>query len=344
MRQAAHAWVAQRAAAWNALRQQIDAQRQLRTTSVDDALHLVESYRSVARDLASARHLLPGSRVTAGLEALYAQLHELIRRPPRGGRAAWLALFRTRIPQVVSDLRGYIASITALFVLSALAGWWLVSAFPELVSLVASEAMLQNVEAGQLWTDDLLNVTPSSLLSLQILSNNIAVSIFAVCAGFLFGLGTFYIIATNGLMIGGVFAFTHQHGLAGRLFEFVAAHGFVELSVICIAGAIGAKIGDSLIRPTHATRRESFQRCMHQVGPLLLLCALLLVVSGVIEGFVSPDPAFPLGSRVAIGVCSWVLMLLALNGRLFGGKGRRGADRGADAGEMLAQVKPGFVD
>lgn len=326
MKPAAHAWVARRAAAWSNLRQQIDNQRKLRNTTVDEALHLVESYRSVARDLASARHLMPGSRVTAGLEALYAQLHEMIRRPPRGGGAAWLAMFRTRIPEVVRGLRGHLTWITLLFVLSAAAGWWLVSTYPELVSLVASESMRQNVEAGKLWTDDLLNVTPSSLLSLQILSNNIAVSIFAVCAGFLFGLGTFYIIATNGLMIGAVFAFTHQHGLAGRLFEFVVAHGFVELSVICIAGAIGAKIGDSLVRPTHATRRESFQHCMHHVGPLVLMCALLLVVSGVIEGFISPDPAFPLASRVTIGVASWVLMLAALSGRLFGA-GRGGVGR-----------------
>lgn len=315
---AAHAWMTRRAAAWGELRQQVDAQRRQRSSTVDEALHAVESYRSVARDLASARHLLPGTRVTAGLEALYAQLHEMIRRKPRGGRAAWLAMFRNQVPQIVSDLRAHITWVSLLFVLSAAAGWWLVTTFPELIGLFASEQMIQTVEAGRLWTDDLLNVTPSSLLSMRIFSNNIAVSVFAVCAGFLFGLGTFYIIGTNGLMLGGVFAFTHQYGLADRLFEFVVAHGLVELSVICIAGAIGAAIGDSLIRPTHPTRRESFQRCMQHVGPLILLCALLLVASGLIEGYVSPDPAFPLASRVVIGVSAWVLMVMALNGRLFG--------------------------
>lgn len=315
---AAHAWVTRRAAAWSELRQQLAAQGRQRSSTVDEALHAVESYRGMARDLASARHLLPGTRVTAGLEALYAQLHEMIRRKPHGGRAQWLTMLRTQIPQIVTGLRGHITWITLLFLSSAAAGWWLVSEFPELVSLIASEQMIQMVEAGKLWTDDLLNVTPSSLLSLSILSNNIAVSIFAICAGFLFGLGTFYIIATNGLMLGGIFAFTHQHGLSGRLFEFVVAHGLVELSIICIAGAIGAAVGDSLIRPTHGSRRESFQRCMHHVGPLILLCALILVVSGFIEGFISPDPTFPLLSRVVIGVSAWVLMWMALTGRLFG--------------------------
>jgi uncharacterized membrane protein SpoIIM required for sporulation len=315
---AARAWVATRATAWSNLRQKIADLRQRRNLTIDEALHCVEDYRSLARDLASARRLLPGTRVTDGLEAQYAQLHEMIRHKPHGGRAAWLTMFRTEIPLVVTGLRSRITWVTALFVLSAAAGWWLINSFPELISLIASEQMIQKVEDGKLWTDDLLNITPSSLLSLQIFSNNIAVSIFAVCAGFLFGLGTFYIIATNGLMLGAIFAFTHQHGLAGRLFEFVIAHGLAELSVICIAGAIGAAIGDSLIRPTHASRRESFQHCMHRMGPLLLLCALLLIGAGLIEGFVSPDPTFPLVSRLVIGVSYWVLMAMALNGRLFG--------------------------
>ncbi|MEO6080591.1 MAG: stage II sporulation protein M [Steroidobacteraceae bacterium] len=315
---AVRAWVAMRAAGWSELRQNIADLRQHRRLTIDAALQSVESYRSLARDLASARHLLPGTRVTAGLESLYAQLHEMIRHKPHGGRAAWLTMFRSEIPQIVTGLRGRITWITVLLVLSAAAGWWLITEFPELITLIASEQMIQKVEGGKLWTDDLLNITPSSLLSVRIFSNNIAVSVFAVCAGFLFGLGTFYIIATNGLMLGGIFAFTHQHGMATRLFEFIVAHGLVELSVICIAGAIGAAIGDSLIRPTHGTRRESFQQCMQGVGPLILLCAFLLIGAGLIEGFVSPDPTFPMISRVVIGVSYWVLMVMALNGRLFG--------------------------
>lgn len=313
----AQAWVSSRASVWSAMSRWVATLRQRGTVSVEDALHTVENYRSLARDLASARRLLPGTRVTAQLEALYAQLHGLIRRKPHGGRAAWAALFRTDVPGAFHSIRGRIGWITTLFVASAAAGWWLVGAFPELVSLFASEGMIRTVEGGRLWTDDILNVTPSSLLSIRILSNNIAVSIFAICLGFFFGIGTVYIIATNGLMLGGVFAFTHQHDLADRLFEFVVAHGMVELSVICIAGAIGVTIGESVIRPTRPTRRESFQHCMQQMGPLILMCALLLVGAGLIEGFISPNPTYPLFSRVVIGAFYWLLMVVLLTGAAY---------------------------
>ena len=78
--------------------------------------------------------------------------------------------------------------------------------------------MIASVERGKLWTEGLLNVVPSSVLSVQILANNIVVSLFAYVPGFLFGLGTLYILGLNGLMLGAVFAFVGQHGLAGGLF------------------------------------------------------------------------------------------------------------------------------
>jgi uncharacterized membrane protein SpoIIM required for sporulation len=277
----------------------------------------VNAYRSLARDLAAARRLAPGTRVTRGLEALYAQLHALVHRRPHGGWRAALAAAREDIPALSRELAPRILGMAALMAASAGAGWWLTTSHPPLISLIASETMIEHVESGSLWTDGIINITPSSVLSLRILSNNIVVSLVAVCAGVLFGLGTFYLIALNGLMLGALFAFVAQHGLAWQLFGFVIAHGPVELSVICIAGALGMSVGDSLIRPTHGTRRESFQACVTHVAPLLGACAVLLVGSGLIEGFISPNPVFPPASRVTIGLSYWALMVLGLGGWLF---------------------------
>ena len=139
---------------------------------------------------------------------------------------------------------------------------------------------------------------PSSLLSVGILANNIAVSLIAFCVGVFFGLGTFYIIAMNGLMLGGIFAFTHQHGMAGELLKFVVAHGVVELSVICLAGAAGVMLGESLIRPDARDAARVVSPRRRQDQQLLVLCALLLIGCGFIEGYISPDPDFPMLNRV----------------------------------------------
>lgn len=317
------AWLASRAETWRQLTPQLDSLERNRNHTTAEALQAIELYRSLGRDLSIARRILPASRITRALERSYAKLHAIIYRKPHDWRARTRMMFREEIPDVVRELRAPIFWVTLLFVLSAGAGWWLVSSYPELISLLASEEMINGVERGKLWTEGMLNVAPSSIISVGILSNNIAVSLMAFCVGIFFGLGTFYIVATNGLMLGAMFAFTHQHGLAGELLKFVTAHGVVELSVICLAAAAGVMLGESLIRPTHPTRRESFQHAATKTSRLLLLCALLLIGCGFIEGYLSPNPDFPMISRVIVGFGYGIVMIGALTGHLFGR--RRGA-------------------
>jgi uncharacterized membrane protein SpoIIM required for sporulation len=312
------AWLASRIESWRQVTPKLEALERSRNHTAAEALQAIDLYRSLGRDLSIARRILPSSRVTRALEHLYAKLHAIIYRKPHDWRARALILFREEIPEVVHELRTAIFWVTLLFVLSAGAGWWLISTYPELISLLASEEMINDVERGKLWTEGMLNVAPSSVISVGILTNNITVSLLAFCVGVFFGLGTFYIVATNGLMLGALFAFTHQHGLGDELLKFVTAHGVVELSVICLAAAAGVMLGESLIRPTHPTRRESFQHAAGKTSRLLLLCALLLVGCGFIEGYLSPDPDFPMISRIIVGFGYGVVMIGALTGHLFG--------------------------
>lgn len=280
-------------------------------------MNTLQAYRALARDLASARELVPHDAATSALASAYATLHVAVNRPPRHGIARWRTLFAERIPEAARSVRGLALGIAMLLVASTLAGWWLIATYPELIGLIASERMIDGVEHGHLWTEQILNVAPSSVLSLRIFSNNAVVAAGAFCTGLFFGLGTLYMVSLNGLMLGGLLAFTHQHGLGMGLLRFILAHGPVELSVICLAGAAGTALSESLIRPTYPTRAESFRRCAERLGPLLIACGLLLLGAGLIEGFISPDPRFSVRARIGIGLGYWILMLLLLSGRIF---------------------------
>src|SRR6266481_7614364 len=313
----------QRAERWRQAERRARRLARGRSEDAADATRLADDYRLLAHDLARVRTLMPDSRTREYLEAAYARAHATLHHGAwRLGRAL-LTLDRDEIPAVVRWLGPYIVWSTVIFALAAIGGYALVWRYPELIALFASPDLIASVERGQLWTEGLLNIVPSSVLSAQILANNIVVSLFAYCAGFMFGLGTLYILGLNGLMLGAVFAFTSLHGLGDDLFTFVVAHGCVEISVMCLSGAAGAAVGEALIRPGAATRAEAFQRAALQSGTLILACVLLLVGSGLIEGYVSPNPAFPLGTRIAIGVSYWLFMIVLLNGWLFGARRRR---------------------
>lgn len=309
-------WLAQRSTVWSRLGESLLTWRRGRL-SRQDALKALEGYRGLARDVASARKSLPGSPITTALETLYASLHAIVNREPRHTRASLRHLYAVEIPATVQELRPYLLGVWFLFALSTAAGWGLIHTWPTLVGLAASPEMVRHVEHGELWTDGILNVTPSSLLSIRIFTNNIAVTIFACVAGIFYGLGTFYVIANNGLMLGGVFAFTRIHGLDGDLLKFIFAHGTVELSMICLGGAAGVALGESLIRPRLASRRDSLQQCTAKIARLFAALIPLLIICGLIEGFVSPDPDIGWPVRLSVGLANLALMYAVLSGRFF---------------------------
>jgi uncharacterized membrane protein SpoIIM required for sporulation/uncharacterized RDD family membrane protein YckC len=296
---------------WHEVRQRAELLNRRSDAEVSGALAVVDDYRRAARTLG-------GGHDDEYLEATYADLHDIIHRPARRfWRVLW-SLLRDQVPAAVRLMRIHLLAVTLLFVISAVAGFWLVYSFPDLIGMFASPQLIATVERGELWTDGLLNVTPSAVLSVSLLTNNIVVSVFAYCSGIIFGLGTFYLVGLNGLSLGAIFAFTGQHALAGRLFDFVVAHGCVELSCICIAGAAGSMLGEALVRPGALTRTEAFRRAARQGIRVLFVVTLLLIVCGFIEGYISPDPEVPRWARVTIGVGYWLFMLSLLRGYAFG--------------------------
>ena len=312
--------LAPQASEWHGARQRAAALSLRDGTGVDDALAVVDDYRRAAHSLGAARlSKAPGAAESAEyLESVYTDLHDTIHRPARRARLVLLSLMRDRVPEAMNDMRVHVLAVTLLFIVSAVTGAWLVYTYPDLIALFAGPQLIATVERGELWTDGLLNVTPSAVLSVSILTNNIVVSFFAFCSGIIFGLGTFYIIGMNGLSLGAIFAFTAQHDLAGRLFDFIMAHGCVELSCICIAGAAGAYIGEALIRPGARTRAEAFREAAAPSIRIMAVVTLLLLICGFIEGYVSPDPEVPRWARVTIGVGYWLFMISLLRGYVFG--------------------------
>jgi uncharacterized membrane protein SpoIIM required for sporulation len=309
-------WLEQRLEEWRATARKLARIESGKSAEPAVVLEAIRAFPEMARDLAIARRAAPDGPLTKFLEGVYLHLHRsLFRRPSNALRTLEL-LFTRDAAAAAYHLRKHIAAVVALFVGSALAGYWLVHTFPELATLFASEEMVETVQRGELWTDNLLNVFPSSLLSVQIFTNNIVVSLFAMCLGVLYGLGTVYLIGMNGFMLGGIFAFTARHDMAERLFAFIVAHGFVELSVICIAGAVGASFGEALARPGELTRGAAFQAAVGRGMQLMVVCLTFLVGAGIIEGFVSPDQRIELGARLAVGLSYFALFALVLSGAL----------------------------
>ena len=313
--QALGVWLEHRIPAWHEL-EQLFRTRETKSDDIDEARRIIGGFRMLVSDLSLARRAIPVSRIHQWLESMFLDGHQLIYRAPANSLLRIRDIYAFESPALIRDMSHLLIYTIVLFGAAIACGWLLISFFPDLATLFASTEMINRVQSGELWTDGLLNIMPSSLLSLSLMTNNITVSIFAFSLGAFYGLGTLYIITLNGLMLGGVFAFTAHYGLDGELFKFVIAHGVVELSVICIAGAMGLKLGEALLRPGTQTRQQAFRKATADAGKVLVVAIPFLVVAGLIEGYISPDPQFGLPLRIAVGITSglifWLLLVIGL--------------------------------
>jgi len=292
-----------RQAEWQELARLLDrGQQSMRQLSPDEVQALSRLYRAATSDLALAQRDFPGHRVTAYLNQLVARGHALIYRdePLAMGRlrrfvaVGFPAAFRQTLP--------FTLAATLLFLLPALivgavaawqpaAGRWILPA--------AAQDLIPLLEQRDLWTEIPIDERPYA--SSFIMQNNIQVAFLAFAGGVLAGIPTVLVMLTNGLLLGGVTGLAIHYGVGFELWTFVIGHGVIELSVICIAGGSGLMLAWAILRPGWLSRRDALARASGRAVRLIIGCVPLLVLAGLIEGFISPS-SLPWLVKAVVGV------------------------------------------
>lgn len=308
-------FVLERRPRWTELEELVDRGRKsLHGLSGNDLFRLGQLYLAATADLATARRDFPDERVTLYLNGLVARAHPIVyhERAPTLQRAGrWL---RYGFPRAYRDAGPYIAVSFATFAIAAAIAALLVALHPSTADvLLPGEAQsLRSVMAQHhLW---MKGNTPNHPLAANfIMLNNIHVALLAFAGGMLLAAPSILVEAYNGINLGAVAAMVAQYHLSEGFWAFVFPHGFIELSVIFMAGGAGMMIGDSILRPGLARRRDSLVRAARHAVQLLLGGAMLLVIAGTIEGFFSPSNA-PDWSKFAVGILSGILLYAYLLG------------------------------
>lgn len=266
-------------------------------------------YRQTAADLATARENPDSAQLVAYLNRLLGSAHNLIYTARPARLRAIVSFFVRTVPRVFRATWTYTAGATALFAAGAIAGVALSLADPGFERFVLGGEMMDTIERGEMWTHSIVSIKP--VASSAIMTNNLSVSFAAFALGILAGLGTVYIMAFNGLMIGVIGGACYRAGMSLSLWSFVAPHGALELPAIFIAGGAGLLLGRGVLIPGTLPRRESVAEAGHTAIRLLLGVIPLLIIAGLIEGFVSPVDVAP-AVKLLIGAGMFVLLMLYL--------------------------------
>lgn len=267
---------------------------------LEEVEELDRLYRRAVGDLAWARAAYPGSDVAGYLSQVTARSYAaLYRRRPRPGRVRHFV--REEIPAAFARHRRLFALSAALLLGGIAAGALAVALDPGAAATLVPRPVRSAVAAGRMWTDSLLEVAPG-LTGSFIARNNVAVVGLAFALGLSGGLGTAWLLFSNGMLLGAVAAHCLQRGMGRPFFAFVAAHAPAELLCLVLAGQAGFLLAAALVDPGEWPRAEALARAGREAARLLSAVVPLLLAVALVEGAISPGALFPLAAKAALGV------------------------------------------
>ena len=283
----------------------------LRSFDAEQIEALGRAYRRLVSDLAIARRDFPDDQLTMWLNELASRAHLRLYRAPAPSWRRFGRFFWTDFARRFRAARGYLL-VSALLLFGPALVAYAAALLDSTLRDALVPAQLRNVMAsGRTWTDLQPGLRPG--MATLIFTNNIQVSFLAFAGGVLFGLGTVYVLLSNGLALGAVLGAAQFYGVAPLLWSFISPHGYLELTCIVIAGAAGLMLGDALLRPGLLLRREALARTSRRAVELVVGAAPVLVLAGLIEGFISPGE-LPFAAKLAFGpVAGALLYALLLN-------------------------------
>ncbi|MGX1093211.1 putative membrane protein SpoIIM required for sporulation [Streptomyces albogriseolus] len=320
-------------AEWDRLDALLGRRRRLTGAEADE---LVTLYQRAATHLSLIQSAAPDPQLTGRLTQLVARARSTVTGTRR---ASWRDVTRFLahgFPAAVYRARHWWVP-TALIstAVAALLGWW-IGTHPEVQASIAAPAELREMTRPGGQYETYYSSNPATSFAAQVWTNNAWAAALCLILGVFLGLPVLWILFQNMLNLGVGFGLMSSAGRLDTFLGLVLPHGLLELTAVFVAAGTGLRLGWTVIDPGPRTRRTALAEEGRAALAMAIGLALVLFVSGAIEGFVTPS-GLPTWARITIGVVA-ELAFLAYVYVLGGRAARAGATGDLEASERSADV------
>lgn len=310
-------FITERKTAWERLEDLLTLvdRSSLRRLHREEVRELGRIYRRTASDLAIARAESRDPRLINYLNSLVIRAHGRIYRAESQGWSRIGAFFTHEFPQTFRRTWRYTLTAFAVFLVCGLVGFVGTHNDPDFSEFVQVDpGMRYTIEAKIHWWEELNEA--NQVGSTSIFTHNIRVTFYAFALGAFFCLGTLFSMGLFGANTGAILALTYRAGFGNDLVTFMIGHGVIELTCVFIAGGGGLLIGYALLVPGDLSRGDAIKARGMEAVRLVMGTVPLLILAGIIEGFISPAPINP-AIKFGIGALTGVALFgyLLLSGR-----------------------------
>lgn len=325
------AYVAAHASGWQRLEELLGRAARPRRLTGAEVDELVELYQRVATHLSVVQSAGHDPQLVGRLSGLVARARSAV----AGGRSAsWqdaLRFLRADFPAVLYRTRWWWAGTGACFLIVAFAvGVWVAGSAEVQLAVAPPEQVRQLVEED---FESYYRSAPAQDFAARVFTNNAYIAAQAILLGVLL-LPIPVLLLTNALNVGVSGGLLVAGGRGALFFGLILPHGLLELTAVFMACGLGLRLGWAWVDPGRRTRTAALAEEGRALVSGALGLALVLLVAGLIEGFVTPS-GLPTWARVGTGVLAELTFLayvvgLGRRAHLAGATGDLERDRAGD--------------
>ncbi|MGH7149421.1 MAG: stage II sporulation protein M [Planctomycetota bacterium] len=297
---------------WARLSEQVRTLSLRRRIPPKEVLEFARLYRDVAADLSAVRSLGARPETLRELNGLVAAAHSVLyrgeaERSPLSGRPL-LAFLLGDFPRRILAHGRLVALSAALFLVPALFAYSRVAGspgeihrlFPSLEHVIRPDAPEGTASIGAM-----------PLFTSAVLTNNLLACFFAFASGVFLGVGSVYVLALNGILLGALAAHFANHGRLAAFWPQVLPHGIPELLAVFVSAAAGLLLARAFWRPGEWSRRDALLLAGRDAAQLLLGVVPLVFLAAGIEGYftraLTEDPPRNLfAGAMALALAAWL--------------------------------------
>ncbi len=288
---------------WDRLSELTRASSKLSGAEADE---LVDLYQRASTQLSVVRSSGSDPVLEARLSALVASARGVVTGVNLPLWQTVGCFFTASFPAAVYRARRWWITVAAVNVVVAVLIAWRVVNTPGL-----ADSLLSDSEVTQLVDHDFANYyseNPAADFAFHVWLNNATVTATCLVLGVTI-LPVLVVLWANISNLGAIAGFMIGAGRADVFYGLILPHGLLELTVIFAAAGAGLRLGWSWVAPGARTRAQALAQEGRAVGALALGLGVWLLISGLVEGFVTPS-TLPAWARVTIGALVWSAFLV----------------------------------
>jgi uncharacterized membrane protein SpoIIM required for sporulation len=324
-------FVAAHRAEWDRLSALVKRGNRLRGPEADE---LVVLYQRVATHLSIVRATAPDPALVGRLSSLVARARSAVTGSHgQSWRGIGLFLARDLPAAIYRGWRWWTATGLAFLLAGGLVAAW-VAGDAQVQATIAAPDEVRALTAPGGEFESYYSSAPAASFAAQVWTNNAWLAAGCLVLGVLLGIPVVMILVINAVNVGVAAGLMAAAGRFDIFLGLITPHGLLELTAVFVAAGCGLRLGWTVIDPGRLSRGQALARQGRTVGGVALGLVLVLLVSGVIEAFVTPS-GLPTWARIGIGVLAEAAFLgwVFVAGRRAHAAGHTGDVAAGEAGD-----------